>query len=79
MAGKIFTLQDGWREDITGWVANSDSTCNFFWVPPDMIKILPNPCNQFVISSGGVLLVDYSDLLLGNQWHQCYVPAQQPQ
>ncbi|GAB1526840.1 hypothetical protein RhiTH_010012 [Rhizoctonia solani] len=56
-----------------GWARNRDSRL-LFWVPFDLRNLLPRPENLYIIGPEGIMRADYSQpLLLGEEWHQCYV------
>ncbi|ELU36278.1 peptidase C14 [Rhizoctonia solani AG-1 IA] len=45
-----------------------------FWVPSDMVKLFPSIESVYTIGPEGILRADYSQpLLLGEEWHRCYV------
>ncbi|KEP49066.1 putative vegetative incompatibility protein HET-E-1 [Rhizoctonia solani 123E] len=56
------------RED--GWVEKQSRL--LFWVHPDLHPVLPRPYNSLVIGPQGPAQIDYEDLLLGEDWAQCY-------
>ncbi|KAF8733633.1 WD domain, G-beta repeat, partial [Rhizoctonia solani] len=56
-----------------GWARNRDSQL-LFWVPSDMVKLFPQLRGVYTIAPEGILRVDYDQpLLLGEEWHRCYV------
>ncbi|QRW17360.1 peptidase C14 [Rhizoctonia solani] len=59
--------------DGDGWVRNRDSQL-VFWVPSDLLKLFPLLETVYTIGSEGTCRADYSQrLLLGEDWHRCFV------
>ncbi|KAB5587950.1 hypothetical protein CTheo_8608 [Ceratobasidium theobromae] len=58
------------RDD--GWIVNSESQL-LFWVPSEVLRsFLPAHC-KYVISPYGSLEIDFSNVLMGDRWHECYL------
>ncbi|CAE7209338.1 unnamed protein product [Rhizoctonia solani] len=57
-----------------GWILNHQEQ-PLFWVPAEIRKDFPG-CSGVVISGcvEVLLRVDYDDILVGDDWSQCYVP-----
>ncbi|CAE6459629.1 unnamed protein product [Rhizoctonia solani] len=60
-----------------GWILDGQDQ-RLFWVPPEIRKDFPG-CNGVIIDSSEVLqCVDYGDMLVGDNWSQCYMPTTHP-
>ncbi|ELU37493.1 WD40 domain-containing protein [Rhizoctonia solani AG-1 IA] len=66
-------IAGGLTIDGDGWARG----CNLqllFWVPTNLLKLFPALENVYTIGPEGILHTDYSQpLLLGEEWHGCYV------
>ncbi|KAF8676550.1 WD domain, G-beta repeat [Rhizoctonia solani] len=66
-------IASGLKIGDDGWARNRDSQL-LFWVPSDMVKLFPQFRGVYTIAPEGILRVDYDQpLLLGEEWHRCYV------
>ncbi|CAE6476899.1 unnamed protein product [Rhizoctonia solani] len=66
-------IAGGLTIDGDGWARNRDSQL-VFWVPSDLLKLFPLLETVYTIGSEGTCRADYSQpLLLGNDWHRCFV------
>ncbi|GAB1528145.1 hypothetical protein RhiTH_011336 [Rhizoctonia solani] len=69
IAGGLKISEDGW--------ARNDKSQLVFWVPADMVDILPAFPGLLQIGSRGTLRVEYAKpLLLGDEWDRCFVDAE---
>ncbi|KDN45435.1 hypothetical protein RSAG8_05022, partial [Rhizoctonia solani AG-8 WAC10335] len=57
--------------DSNGWLCDAESR-PLLWVPTEISKIFPRG-NGVRISKGESLCVDYSDMLVGDEWSKCYI------
>ncbi|KAB5593504.1 Vegetative incompatibility protein HET-E-1 [Ceratobasidium theobromae] len=66
------SLAEPWivRED--GWI-QTESSKLLFWVPGEIRHYFHNMQNEFTISPLGPIQVDYSNMLLGENWTQCFL------
>ncbi|CEL61229.1 Vegetative incompatibility protein HET-E-1 OS=Podospora anserina GN=HET-E1 PE=4 SV=1 [Rhizoctonia solani AG-1 IB] len=60
-----------WEITDDGWFTNEKSQL-LFWAPPEIRRSFPRPYNPLTIGPEGSLQVDYSQLLIGENWHECY-------
>ncbi|GAB1527968.1 hypothetical protein RhiTH_011157 [Rhizoctonia solani] len=66
-------IAGGLTIDGNGWVRNRHSQL-LFWVPSDMLELFPALESVYTIGPEGILHTDYNQpLLLGEEWHGCYV------
>ncbi|QRW17346.1 peptidase C14 [Rhizoctonia solani] len=66
-------IAGGLTIDRDGWARNRDSQL-VFWVPSDMTMLFPCLETVYNIGSEGTLRADYREfLVLGDEWHQCFV------
>ncbi|QRW23697.1 peptidase C14 [Rhizoctonia solani] len=66
IAGGLTMSQDG-------WIRNHDSQL-VFWAPSDIRRVFPIIETVYTIGPQGILHMDYTQpLLLGEEWHGCYV------
>ncbi|KAF8750315.1 WD domain, G-beta repeat [Rhizoctonia solani] len=66
-------IAGGLTIDDDGWARNRDSQL-LFWVPSDLLKLFPRLESVYTIGPEGILHTDYNQpLLLGEEWHGCYV------
>jgi hypothetical protein len=64
-------LQDSWALDEDGWLT-IDGSKRVIWVPPEVRVALLSPHNIAVLSRAGSLSLDFSNVKIGEDWHQCY-------
>jgi hypothetical protein len=64
-------LQDSWELDKDGWVT-IDGSKHVIWVPPEVRVALLYPHNIAMLSQAGSLRLDFSDVKIGEDWHECY-------
>ncbi|CUA77840.1 putative WD repeat-containing protein alr3466 [Nostoc sp, PCC 7120] [Rhizoctonia solani] len=57
--------------DSDGWLRDSESQ-HLLWVPQQIREDFPKE-NSVLIKNGESLRVDYSDMLLGDEWSECYI------
>ncbi|CAE6499953.1 unnamed protein product [Rhizoctonia solani] len=71
---RIHTDYPPFRKSSDGWVLDGQKQ-PLIWVPTEIRESFPG-CNGVIVSDRDGLLqfVDYGDMLLGDDWSQCYNP-----
>lgn len=62
-----------WEIDHDGWVRDRQGRL-LLWVPPDLRSILLVPHNSILLSSQGLIELEFSDAMIGDMWETCYEP-----
>ncbi|GAB1518054.1 hypothetical protein RhiTH_001112 [Rhizoctonia solani] len=69
----LSAIVGGLTIDGDGWARNRDSQL-VFWVPSDLLMLFPRLETVYNIGPEGTCRADYSQrLLLGDEWHGCFV------
>lgn len=61
-----------WTTRKDGWIVNACSEL-LFGVPADLLCRFPTVQNLCVHHASGSSMVDYRNVLIGDQWHKCFI------
>lgn len=60
-----------WGVTANGWITSKDGRL-LFWAPIEVLRSLLTPHCKFIINRSGPIEINFTQALLGDQWHKCY-------
>ncbi|KAB5590911.1 hypothetical protein CTheo_5637 [Ceratobasidium theobromae] len=63
-----------WAVTTDGWITGENERL-LFWVPREVLRSLLTPHCKFIINRSGSIAINFTQALLGDRWHTCYIPV----